>query len=315
MPQSRIILMLLHSSGKKKTNKINLLKLSLSDPSDNNNEKYKAYRNVYNKLIWLSKKLHIENQINVNNKNPKKMWDILKENSTGKRGHDKIEKITSDRGVLTDNQAIADEFYKFFSSVGEKISKSVHKTDREPESFLPNIDPLPLELGVISQAEFINIIDSLEPKPSCDIDGISNKVMKFLKYEIVTPLTHIFNFSLTQGVFPERLKTSRTVPIFKTGDKLQCDNYRPISLLSSISKILEKAIANRLTRHLKDNDLLCHEQFGFQEGTSTVHHLLKLTNYITKELNEKKYVVGVFLDLRKAFDVVPHKILFKKLKN
>jgi hypothetical protein len=83
----------------------------------------------------------------------------------------------------------------------------------------------------------------------------------------------------------------------------------PISLLPTIAKILEKAIANRLTNHRKENILLCQNQFGFQEKTSTVHHLLKLTNYITNELNKKRYVVGVFLYLRKAFDVVPHDIV------
>jgi Reverse transcriptase (RNA-dependent DNA polymerase) len=249
-----------------------------------------------------------------NQKNPKKMWDILKEHSTGKKGHEKIEKIQNNRGIFTDNRAIANEFNRFFASAGNNISNSVGLTDRSPESFMPDADPPPLELTAISQAEFINIINSLQPKQSFDIDGVNNKLIKFLKFEIAGPLVHIFNLSLAQGIFPAKLKTSKTVPIFKAGDKTLCDNYRPISLLSSISKILEKAVANRLTRHLKDNDLLCHEQFGFQEGTSTVHHLLKLTNYISNELNDKKYVVGVFLDLRKAFDVVAHDILLRKLK-
>jgi hypothetical protein len=93
---------------------------------------------------------------------------------------------------------------------------------------------------------------------------------------------------------------SRTVPIFKSGDTKSCDNYRPISLLSSISKVLEKAIAIRLVDHLKSNNLLNENQFGFQEGVSTVHHLLKLTNYVTNEINKKNYTVGIFLDLKKS---------------
>jgi Reverse transcriptase (RNA-dependent DNA polymerase) len=84
--------------------------------------------------------------------------------------------------------------------------------------------------------------------------------------------------------------------------------------LSSISKVLEKAVACRLVNHLKYNKILNENQFGFQEGFSTVHHLFKLTNHVTKELNKKNYTVGIFLDLKKAFDVVPHKILLKKLE-
>jgi Reverse transcriptase (RNA-dependent DNA polymerase) len=99
---------------------------------------------------------------------------------------------------------------------------------------------------------------------------------------------HIFNLSLKNYVFHSKLKTSRTVPIFKTGDKLLCDNYRPISLLSSISKILEKAVANRLVNHLKYNKLLYPNQFGFQEGTSTIHHLLKMIIIILYQRNLMK---------------------------
>jgi hypothetical protein len=295
--------------------KDDLYKVSIASPSQRNTEQYRTYRNLYNKLIRISKKSFIETQINSNKKNPKKLWDILKENSTGKKDNTKIEKIMSSSGLLTDEQSIANEFNKFFGSVGTKISNSVNKTSKKPEDFLGNNPPPPpIELGTISQAEFINIINSLEPKNSCDIDGISNKLLKFLKFEIAEPLVHIFNLSIATGLFPTKLKTSRTVPIFKSGDHLLCDNYRPISLLPTIAKILEKAIANRLTNHLKENNLLCQNQFGFQEKTSTVHHLLKLTNYITNELNKKRYVVGVFLDLRKAFDVVPHDILLNKLK-
>ena len=96
-----------------------------------------------------------------------------------------------------------------------------------------------MHLNEISQGEFINIIDYMEPKSSLDLNGISTKIIKYIRYEIATPLVHLFNLSIRTGKFPSKLKTSRTVPVFKSGDPLCCDNYRPISLLNSISKILE----------------------------------------------------------------------------
>jgi hypothetical protein len=209
---------------------------------------------------------------------------------------------------------MANTFNKFFCEIGTKISESVDRTSAMPEDYISERrGVLPMDFGVFSQAEFINIINNLEPKSSTDINGISNKLIKFVKFEIDKPLVHLFNLSMTTGVFPRQLKTCRTIPIFKSGDNSLCDNYRPISLLSSISKILEKAVANRLVQHLTDNGILYEGQFGFQSKISTVHHLLKLTNYVTEQLNNKNYVVGVFLDLKKAFDVVPHDILLKKL--
>jgi hypothetical protein len=146
-----------------------------------------------------------------------------------------------------DSSEKANAFNKFLCGVGQKISDSVEYTVKNFTDYLvenPNL--IPLEFGPVTQAEFVTIIENLESKASTDIDGISNKMLKFLKYELATPLVHLFNLSLQNGDFPEKLKMARTVPIFKSGDPTQCDNYRPISLLSSISKVLEKAVACRL---------------------------------------------------------------------
>ena len=127
-------------------------------------------------------------------------------------------------------------------------------------------------------------------------------------------MSHIFNLSLTSGSFPSCFKQCRVIPIFKSGNRLECDNYRPISLLSSISKVLEKIVAEKLVNHLLGNDLIYNFQFGFLPKRTTEQNLLHIVNYITNAMNENNYCVGVFLDLKKAFDVCSHEILLKKLR-
>ena len=127
-------------------------------------------------------------------------------------------------------------------------------------------------------------------------------------------MAHTFNLSLDQGIFPEKLKECRIVPIFKSGDPKICDNYRPISLVNTLSKILEKIVTLKLTNHLQVNDLLYKHQYGFLRGKSTEHNLIHVVNYIANSLNNGKYCIGLFLDLKKAFDVCDHSILLKKTK-
>ncbi len=159
-----------------------------------------------------------------------------------------------------------------------------------------------------------NTIKSLVSKNSTDLDGISSKLLKAISYEIERPLAHIFSLSLATGTFPEALKSTRVIPLHKAGDTTNFDNYRPISLVNAFSKILEKIVSTKLTQHLEQNNLIYEHQYGFLKGKSTEHALLHITNKIGQALYENKYCVGIFLDLRKAFDIVPHNILLKKLE-
>jgi len=171
-----------------------------------------------------------------------------------------------------------------------------------------------LDLGTVNQPHICDIIKSLKSKGSLDIDGISTNLLKAIKIEISTPLAHIFKLSLETGIFPSKLKISRTVPIFKAGDPKLCDNYRPIALLSAMSKILEKVVSIQLVNHLDRNNLIYEHQYGFQRSKSTEHSLVHAVNFIGNAMNENKYALGVFFDLKKAFDVCSHEILLMKLE-
>ncbi len=114
-----------------------------------------------------------------------------------------------------------------------------------------------------------NTIKSLVSKNSTDLDGISSKLLKVVSYEKEPPLAHIFSLSLSTGIFPEALKSTRVIPIHKAGDTTNCDNYIPISLVNAFSKILEKIVSTKLSLHLEQNNLIYEHQYGFLKGKST----------------------------------------------
>ena len=133
-----------------------------------------------------------------------------------------------------------------------------------------------------------------------------------LKSDISIPLSKIFNLSMKLGAHPDCLKLAKVIPIHKKESKLLCSNYRPISLLSNIDKIIEKVMYSRVYEFLNINNLIYPLQFGFRQYHSTSHALLHLTEKIMNSLDNGLLACGIFVDLQKAFDTVDHNILLKK---
>ena len=128
----------------------------------------------------------------------------------------------------------------------------------------------------------------------------------WMYHELKTPLMNIFSHSLSTGIFPDKMKITKVSPIFKTGKKSIASNYRPISALPCFSNILERIMYNRLYSYLTENNILFNKKFGFWGTHSTEHALLELVDQIKNTFNGKNYLLGLFIDLSKAFDTVEH---------
>ena len=139
--------------------------------------------------------------------------------------------------------------------------------------------------------------------------------MKKVIFYIAHPLVFIFNLSLSTGLVPDKLKIAKIATVFKKDDPHKFDNYRPISILPSISKLLEKCIYNRLYSFCLNNKILTDSQYGFRKNHSTAHALIELQDKILTAIHTNKFCIGIFMDLSKAFDVVDHKILLSKLEH
>ena len=137
--------------------------------------------------------------------------------------------------------------------------------------------------------------------------------IKSVKHLIAYPLVHIFNLSMSTGIFPDQLKLAKVVPVYKSGDSDSCNNYRPISVLPVFSKVFERIIHKRLYNFFTRYGLLHSSQYGFRNKFSSYMAVLEAYNKIVSLLDTGEHTAGIFLDLSKAFDTISHDILLSKL--
>jgi hypothetical protein len=189
--------------------------------------------------------------------------------------------------VVTNQEKIATAFNKYFLSIADSIipenNNHANKEIVNPINYLVNTFSRPfnkIHWKYATSYEIEKIIRSLKTKNTSGNYKISNRVIKSSSAYIISPLTHICTAILNIGIFPERLKFAMVKPVFKKGKSREISNYRPILLLTSFSKIIEKLIYTRLITHIEANNLLVQEQYGFRTHSSTEKASFTLINNI-----------------------------------
>ena len=259
-------------------------------------------------------KNYYANRLEFHKNNQHQIWKTLNVITGRNTYDDTITEITSHGEKITNPTIIAEKFNQYFNNVGSQLASSIPPAPVKYTEYLKSPVPNSIYFNPITPGEVSSVIESLDPSKSSGPEGFSIKVLKTCSLEISTALTNIFNNSLSVGIFPDQIKIAQIVPVFKNGNKFQVCNYRPISVLSPLSKIFEKLVYVRLLSFISKNKVLGNEQFGFRSKLSTYMALLELTDGISKSIDERKLTVGIFLDLAKAFDTVNHKILLDKLQ-
>ena len=300
--------------------------------NSNKNRKNKELRKQFNSLrnkvqreIRSAKANYFKNKIEENKGNSKNLWKQLKTIGYREKSKNNSKIVMDiDNSPSFEPKNIADHINKYFLNIASNLvnmlppalnmfstNTDLFKNHYHNKNVLPNC----FMLNHITD-NFVNReLSCLNINKSSGIDEIQARFLKDAASEIKEPITYIVNLSIDTNEVPNDFKYARIKPIFKKGNKNLVENYRPVSILSVVSKILEKAIYIQLEKYLNDNNLLYSQQSGFRSKHSTDTCLIDLMDYLHTNVSKGKYVGMVLLDLQKAFDTVDHVILCDKLNH
>lgn len=262
---------------------------------------YKKYRNVLNKKLNYAKNYYYKNKFFENRNNIRVTWQILNE-IIGKKSNNIDENILKNFKNLNLSE-ICDNFAENFNKNVENILHNCEiKTIKQSPVRLQNS----FYLRNTSNDEIFNILSTLNIKKSAGSDGIRPIDLKN-NAEILTPiLTKLINSIINTAIIPETLKISYVRPIYKSGNKSDFNNYRPISILSVVEKVMEEIICRRLTEYTNKYKVINNNQYGFQKGKNINKLLGNFANYVNEQLSKNHHCLTLFIDFSKAFDTLSH---------
>uniref|UniRef100_A0A0K8R810 Putative outcast ele5 orf1-h 1e-40-j 4 n=1 Tax=Ixodes ricinus TaxID=34613 RepID=A0A0K8R810_IXORI len=269
---------------------------------------FKVYRNQLTKILRKAKTVYHTNSFQAQSTRADVIWRKLNSVLNRVPNRQPVDSIVHE-GVYLDGSSLANTFSDYFAGL---VSDNT-ATDAFC-SYLEYRNNYSIFLEPVTIPEVCSVFMQLKNSSSCDCDNLQIRPVKYILDLVAPCLCHIFNLSLTTGLFPEKMQMAKVAVLHKKGDKNILSNYRPLSILPLFSKGLEKIIHTRLVQFSDKHNLLTPAQFGFRKGRSTELALLEQKEYILKNFEEKKQVLGVFVDFTKAFDFINHNILLKKLE-
>ena len=280
---------------------------------------YKRLRNSVNNKIRSAKANHVRAVFRETQNQPKDFWNQIRKCYPTKDTGSLQKSFKIDGKLTSDTTSIANAFCKFFAKVGSSLMTSpiinftwkmfnqrkyLHNVNRKNSAF---------RFSPVYTSDTLKILLATKASKATGPDQIPAKIIKDIAHEIAAPLTFLVNRSLQTGIFPTTEKIAKINPVYKSGEHADVDNYRPISVLNIISKVVERIAYNQLTHYLETNNLLSENQFGFRCKRSTRHAVTKFTDHIRENMDESRVTGALFMDLRKAFDTVNHSCLLSKL--
>ena len=286
----------------------------VKDPSPTNKTKYLKMKKFVRKHIQKAKQKYYAKYFALHKENSRKKWQMINSLLNRNKRKSTTIKLQDAYGqTITSQTAVAEKFNEYFCEIASNLKPDT-QSQSSHEHFLNNPCKNSIYLSPTDPTEVSDTIKSLKLKATSDtkIDALkaANHIPTFTKI-----LTEIINLSFEQGTCPTQFKTAKVIPIHKNGSKKDVSNYRPISLLSSFSKIFEKLMHSRISNFLNVNQSLHEMQYGFRSGRSCEHALLMAQHEILSSLNNKQISLLLLVDFSKAFDMVDHDILLSKLKH
>uniref|UniRef100_A0A3Q3BE22 Reverse transcriptase domain-containing protein n=1 Tax=Kryptolebias marmoratus TaxID=37003 RepID=A0A3Q3BE22_KRYMA len=247
-----------------------------------------------------------------NLKDPKKFWKTVKSATEQEPLSDFPNFVWNKSKIVSDKLKILNSFNEHFISVGslfDNLNSSDPNVNTDELFFNNDRNVTTFNFYPICITEVLKELKSIDTKKSAGPDNLDPFFLKLAAEFIAEPLAHIFNLSLISNKIPSVWKSAFVLPLFKSGEPSQVNNYRPISKLCIPAKIFEKLVADQLKIFLESNCILQTVQSGFRKKHSTVTATLKVINDLIQALDNKKHCVALFIDLSKAFDTVNHKLL------
>lgn len=271
---------------------------------DETRKAYNSHKKNYRKKLTEINRIANEKKILKAENRTKTIWSLIREGTQSPR--------TNLGPTVT-----PDEINKFFVSIGDDIAKSCPEDHINPGDLLDTSMERPicsLYMNCLTSKEIEEITKKIKSKNTKDVYGLSTKVLKEIIPSIAEPLSYVFSKCMSEGYFPDQLKKSKVIPIHKSGNTGEMNNFRPISIQPALSKILESTIKNRIVGFFNRHKIWSEKQHGFLEGKSTTTAIAQILQMISNAIDKGKKCKLYSCDLSKAFDSIDHQLLLKKLK-